>query len=155
VVDDVEIQFATGGELPILVGMLAAAGLPSGDITPASLEHFRVARLDSAIAGAIGLECYGHNGLMRSLVVAPESRGLGIGDALVSEIENHARTLRLTSLVLLTTTAGQFFRKRGYEVVSRDAMPASLQSSSEFSMLCPKTATCMHKVFPGAERELA
>ena len=46
-------------------------------------------------------------------------------------------------LVLLTQTAEQFFARRGYAVIAREAAPAAVQHSAEFRSICPASATCM------------
>jgi len=46
---------------------------------------------------------------------------------------------------LLTTTAADFFPKFGFEPIARADVPASVQSSIEFTSACPATATVMRK----------
>ena len=41
---------------------------------------------------------------------------------------------------LLTETAEGFFRRRGFELVGRDAVPSDVQASAEFQGLCPVSA---------------
>ncbi len=102
------------------------------------------------MVSAIGIERYETDGLLRSLVVAPSVRGQGLGEALVHEIEHHARAIGLSSLYLLTTTADKFFDRLGYERIQRDAAPAAVKKSSEFSTLCPSSAVCMRKTLNGS-----
>ena len=47
-------------------------------------------------------------------------------------------------IYLLTTTAGGYFPRFGFTVVSRADVPASVQASVEFTTACPNTATVMH-----------
>jgi amino-acid N-acetyltransferase len=46
---------------------------------------------------------------------------------------------------LLTTTAENFFPKLGFERMSRDDVPASVQASIEFRSACPASAVVMRK----------
>ncbi len=136
---------ATADDLPAVAALLAAAGLPHADLTAAHLARFRVTRGGGEILGGVGLEVYGRWGLVRSLAVAPEARGAGLGGRLVEAVENDARALGLDALVLLTTTAEGFFAARGYTPAERAALPEPVRRSSEFAGLCPSTAACLTK----------
>ena len=50
------------------------------------------------------------------------------------------------TLYLLTTTAAQFFARRGYEAVPRSEAPAAIAATAQFSELCPASSTFMRKV---------
>ena len=41
--------------------------------------------------------------------------------------------------------AAPLFAARGYEEIMRSQAPASVQASTEFTVLCPASSTCMHK----------
>lgn len=143
------IRTSTRKDLSAIDGLLAASKLPALESDVFQPEDFRVAEEGRSTLGAIGIERYETDGLLRSLVVTPQARGRGIGESLVSEIENHARAIGLRSLYLLTTTADKFFDKLEYDVIPRGDMPATVQQSSEFSTLCPASAVCMHKTLNG------
>lgn len=141
-----EIRVATSADFDAIAAMLTAAALPALDAMTFRAGDFRVAQSDAAVViGAIGLETYDADGLLRSLVVAPAARRRGVGDALVGALEERAEVLGLRALLLLTTTAETFFRGRGYATIERAAMPRAIQRSAEFSTLCPASAVCMHK----------
>jgi amino-acid N-acetyltransferase len=91
------------------------------------------------------LERYGEDALLRSLAVRPENRSTGLGKQLADALEEHARRTGLGTLYLLTTTAADFFARRGYEVIERGTAPSLLQKTTEFSSLCPSQATCMRR----------
>ena len=136
---------ATSADAPAIVALLAQAGLPTADLTPAALAGFVVARADGALVGAVTVERHGDAGLLRSLVVAPGQRGRGLGRALVDAVERGARAQGLLSLALLTQSAGEFFAARGYRVAPRSAVAEALRASSQFASVCPASATCMAK----------
>jgi amino-acid N-acetyltransferase len=125
--------------------LLAAAGLPTADLDTARDLRLRVVRENGRVVGAIGLERFGAVGLLRSLVVAPELRGRGLGGTLVDAAEQDARAAGLDLLVLLTQTAETFFARRGYVRIDRAAAPAAVRESAEFASLCPASATTMIK----------
>lgn len=124
--------------------LLEANDLPHRDVR-AKPECFFVACLDGEFVGVGGVEIRGSDGLLRSVVVEESSRGQGYGTALCDELEEHAREEGVDTLYLLTTTAPAFFRRRGYEEVSREAAPSGIQGTTEFTDLCPDSATCMKK----------
>ncbi len=143
--ESAHIEAATPADGPRIVALLAQAGLPTADLTPAALARFCVARDGDVIVGAVTVEHYGDNGLLRSLVVAPTQRGRSLGRALVEAVEQRARAQGLRSLVLLTQTAAEFFAALGYRVVARSAVPEALRNSSQFAGVCPSSAACMQK----------
>lgn len=125
--------------------MLASGGLPVADI-PASPVEFLVAEDDAGISGVIGIEPFQSVALLRSLVVAPEQRGTGLGRALVDALERKAQASGVSQLILLTETAAPFFHRLGYVQSARDDVPGAIRSTAEFRSLCPASATCMTKL---------
>lgn len=125
--------------------LLAAAGLPTADLTATHLADFWGCGAGENLAGAIGLEAYGAVALLRSLAVAPDWRGRGLGAALLAHAERAARQRGVQTLYLLTTTAEKFFARRGYARIPREAAPPVLQHTAEFTALCPARAACLMK----------
>jgi amino-acid N-acetyltransferase len=125
--------------------LLAACDLPHEDIRSSLLRHFWVAGEIDSLAGVVGLEILGKDALLRSLVVAPQARGNGLGKKLTAKAEQHAQNSQVDTLYLLTLTAADFFKKLGYQVIKREDAPATLQNTTEFQGICPVSATCMTK----------
>ena len=136
---------AQADDLPAIRALLQSARLPQEDLTPAHLQDFVVLREGGTLVAVAGLERHGADGLLRSVAVAPDRRGGGLGAGLVQAVEAHARAAGLGALYLLTTTAADFFARRGYRRIERRDAPAPLQASREFAALCPSSATCMVK----------
>lgn len=136
---------ALGSDLSGIQALLAACDLPYQDLTLAHLEHFWVTREGPRLTGVVGLEVIGDIGLLRSLAIAEGDRGQGIGGQLTGKAEDYARARGVQALYLLTTTASDFFARRGYQPTERAAAPAPLQETAEFQSLCPSTAVCMVK----------
>jgi len=124
---------------------LAECDLPYEDITPDHLQHFWILRDGPKLAGVVGLEVFESVGLLRSLAVQEAYRGQGIGSQLTEMAEDYARVQGIKALYLLTTTAPDFFGRRGYQQTERDAAPTPLQGTVEFKSLCPDSAVCMVK----------
>jgi amino-acid N-acetyltransferase len=139
---DYTITPAAPADGPVIAALLRAADLPHGDIA-SHLGHFFVARQGGAIVGAIGLEVYAPDGLLRSLVVAPACRGRGLGAELVRRLERAAAKWGVERFWLLTTTAEAFFARRGFLVTPRADAPAEIAATHEFKSLCPSTAICL------------
>lgn len=99
------------------------ADLPIDDVGPGMLQHFLTADLDDEIIGLVGLEVYDTKGLLRSLVVARNSRNAGLGERLIRALESAAKAVGISELWLLTSDAEQFFARHGFNIVSREAVP--------------------------------
>ena len=131
--------------LAAVTRLLGEAALPSADLTEAKLAHFLSHGAAEAPEGIIGLELYPPVALLRSLAVASNVRGRGVGRALLADAERYARSQEVQDLYLLTTTAERFFAREGYERVPREAAPPAIQETVEFSTLCSASAALMRK----------
>jgi len=127
-----------------VTALLAAEKLPITDI-PENLDNFFVATAGNKVIGVAGMEIYGNYGLLRSVAIEPEHRGLGIADKLISHIESLANSKKLSALYLLTETAPEYFRNKGFVEIGREMVPEEIQCSSEFSHVCPVSAIVMKK----------
>jgi amino-acid N-acetyltransferase len=128
-----------------VVALLEAEGLPVSDLTEAHLKHFFFTGTDGAPSALVGLEIYGEAALLRSLIVSASARSQGLGSALVLHAEEYAAALGVRSIYLLTTTAENYFERRGYQRLERTQAPASIQSTREFASLCPSSSAFMIK----------
>jgi amino-acid N-acetyltransferase len=125
--------------------LLHDAGLPTADLTERHCEHFFYVGSATGPTGLIGLEPYDEVALLRSLVVTPAARAAGVGSALLRHAEEHARAIGVRRLYLLTTTADEFFARRGYQLAPRDSAPASIRTTREFAGICPASSAFMSK----------
>jgi amino-acid N-acetyltransferase len=131
--------------LAAAAALLEAADLPAADLTDAHMEHFFYSGAPSQPTGLVGLELCGQDALLRSLAVAPDHRGTGLGAALAEQAERHARSAGVRSIFLLTTTAEQFFARRGYARATREGVPAGIRTTREFADICPASSALMVK----------
>ena len=144
--DRVDIRPAAASDFATVKSWLSAAGLPSADLTVAHLSDFLVAVTDGVPIGMAGIERTGSVGLMRSLVVDPSERSVGVGGRLVSDIEALAKNHGVTELWLLTIDADGYFSKLHYARRERSEAPVEIQDTKEFSSLCPGDAVLMSKL---------
>jgi amino-acid N-acetyltransferase len=127
------------------VALLQAQGLPVSDITEAHLEHFFFIGSDGSPMGLVGVELYGTDALLRSLVVAENARRKGLGSTLIDHAERYAASRGALSIYLLTTTAETYFKRRGYQRIERSNAPPSIARTREFAGLCPASSAFMSK----------
>lgn len=138
----VRVRPAAPGDRPAVEALLSDAGLPL-EGTVEAFDDFLVALEDERVVGAIGLETYGDEGLLRSAVVASGIRSAGVGSSLTEALIDRARSRGLRRLYLLTTTAEEFFARFGFGRIARERVPGSIRGSSEFATVCPSDATVM------------
>lgn len=127
-----------------VAALLETADLPTEDLAD-SPGTFYAAHAAGERVAVGGLEAYGTDGLLRSLVVAPAHRGEGYGAATCAALEDAARDAGVETLYLLTTTAADFFAAQGYEEIDRTSAPARIRATSEFADVCPASATAMRR----------
>ncbi len=131
-------------DLAAILALLDAAGLPPEGVGE-WLPRFVVAERDGAVVAAAGLEVYGRAGLLRSVVVAPEARGDGMGAALTERIAADAASAGVRMLYLLTTTASEYFPRLGFRRIAREALPEAISASEELKGACPVSAVVMER----------
>jgi amino-acid N-acetyltransferase len=80
------------------------------------IERFVVAEHDGVIIGCAALYAFPaeKSGELAALAVDPDFRREGYGEALLHEIEQRARKLRLSRLFVLTTRTSGWFVERGF-----------------------------------------
>jgi amino-acid N-acetyltransferase len=136
------------GQAPLrtdVIRLLESAALPTSDLTDDDMKDFFYAGPASAPVGIVGVQFYGPDALLRSLVVSASHRTQGLGQRLVEHAEQHARDRGAGAIYLLTTTAEPFFRSRGYAATSRDSAPPAIRSTPEFASLCPASSAFLSK----------
>ncbi|WP_247873428.1 arsenic resistance N-acetyltransferase ArsN2 [Burkholderia sp. LS-044] len=138
------IREAQPNDLDSIRKLLEENQLPIADVTAPLLDDFLVAD-GPGLVGVVGLERFGSNALLRSLVVAGDGRSRGLGQELVEKMEKRARATGVSSLWLLTNSATEFFQGAGYTTVYRNEVPTVIKGSREFAELCPASAVCMCK----------
>lgn len=141
-----ELRNATVDDLADIKSLLEQVALPFNDLKQDAMQDFVVVRDEQGmLIGAGGIERYGNDGLLRSIIVHENARGTGLGQKITSAVEDRARNSGVTALYLLTTTAADFFPRFGYERFERNNAPEILKHSAEFASLCPASAVCLHK----------
>ena len=139
------IERARPDDAPEVLGLLARNHLPLEGL----LDHLAttlVVRQNGQIIGSAALEVYPDGALLRSVAVAPEAQGRGLGHQLTAAAIRMAEALNVPAIYLLTTTAERYFPKFGFERIARTDVPATVQTSIEFTSACPASAAVMRKL---------
>ena len=125
-----------------LAAALAKAGLPADDLDAPGLLIWRFEN-DDVPVGFGGLELFGDQALLRSVVTLPPVRNRGIGTAIVATLEAEARIRGCRAMWLVTDQAAAFFRGRGYRASERSEAPEAIREAAAF--VHPQAAAAMMK----------
>jgi len=148
---NLKIEKAKNSDYSALVDLLKETNLPPDGIEP-HLMNFLVIRNSGAdvgskfLVGSVGLEIYGNSALLRSLAVHPDFQGAGLGSQLVKQIIDFAKKKGITRLYLLTDTAEEYFKRKGFVNVARDKIPIDMKQSVEFTTLCTSSPSMMREI---------
>ena len=126
---------------------LVKAKLPADDVREARVLIWRFEAIEGTPVGFGGLEIFGSDALLRSLVTLPPVRQVGMGAAMVETLETEALVLKCHAIYLLTASGTDFFARLGYAVCARSDVPHAVRGSRQFAALCPETAVAMVKHF--------
>lgn len=131
----ITIEKASPDSLGEILEILSQVNLPHDGVK----EHFGgffVARNGGGrILGCAGLERYGGIGLLRSAAVLSEYQGQWIGNKLIREILKRAANEGVTEIVLLTTTAKEYFQSKfGFKEAKRSDYDGRLADSPEWNL---------------------
>jgi amino-acid N-acetyltransferase len=126
-----------------VIEQLLASNLPVEDLD--AEKRLYALLYNNEIRGTGGLEFFGKTALLRSISTNSSYRREGLGSLIVAHLEDEAKKAGAEALYLLTTTAKDFFARLGYQTITRENVDPAVQASSEFSSLCPATATIMIK----------
>lgn len=128
-----------------VTALLVANDLPVTDLDDPSIELFAVHE-GVRLLGVIGLQWLDGAVLLRSLAVATTARDRGVGGLLCDEVIRQADGRGHAEVWLLTTSAKDYFVRRGFVVLPRDQVPEVVRATSQFSSLCPSTASVMRRL---------
>jgi N-acetylglutamate synthase-like GNAT family acetyltransferase len=133
-VEDLVISNAVASDLVDILSLLTAVNLPHDGVGD-HLSFLVMRDVDGRLVGCAGLECHGTVGLLRSVAIDPTVQGSGAGSVLTAAIIEYARRSNINELVLLTTTASDFFAKRfGFTETMREPYEQKLITSAEWQL---------------------
>jgi amino-acid N-acetyltransferase len=139
----VNIVPASQNSFSAAIDLLKKNNLPTEDLSPGT-QLFVIEEGDEVVA-TVAVEYDYNDALLRSLSVSEEKRTSGIGKKLVAFVEDYVKKQGVQNIYLLTTTAEDFFLKRGYKTIGRNAVPDFIKNTSEYSVVCASSSTLMKK----------
>jgi len=139
-----QLTIVSAPDLSALAQALQEEGLPSDDAALPG-RCFYAFHVDGQHIGYAGLEVYGPDALLRSVLVTPSNRMRGLGSLVVNEMEKLAFQAGIENLHLLTTDKAQFFERIGYVLTPRHLAPADIAGTVQFKSLCPSSASYLRK----------
>ncbi len=105
----------------------------------AALREFHVAEQDGQLAGTVAVDIFWADlAEVKSLAVAPDYRGRGLGAELMEAAMADAEALGLRRLFALTYQQS-FFEKQGFAVMDRAQLPEKVWAEC---LYCPKADAC-------------
>ncbi len=140
----IAFSIALPGDLAQLRSFVQAAGLPTDDVQLGA-QQYLLAREGEHLVGTVGLEVVGCDALARSLAVAPDRRGKGIGERLLQALAERASSQGIKALYALTITAERYATARGFERIDRMDVPSGIAALAQFRSLCPVSAVCLRQ----------
>ncbi|MFO0563174.1 MAG: arsenic resistance N-acetyltransferase ArsN2 [Polyangiales bacterium] len=139
----VTVSPAIDADRASVVALLEECGLPTSDIDELFPSAFVVAREGGALVGVAAVELHGADALLRSVAVRRSARSRGVARRLVDDRLRSARSQGARTVALLTTSAAPFFERLGFRRQNRDDLSDEICRSSQFTSVCPASATCM------------
>lgn len=119
--------------------LLTAAGLPVPGADDAPVQ-MRVLREAGRVLACAGYERHGEGALLRSVAVAAEARGRGLGRRLVAAALAELEAQGAREVYLLTLEAAGFFAHLGFVPIARTQVPAAVLAAREFAIHCCDSA---------------
>lgn len=142
-----QLEPVTGADAG-LQDALQAARLPTDDLNESGRAFFRFADQGETV-GFGGLEQYGEDALLRSVVVLPPQRGKGYGEAMTQRLLDQAAAEGVRTVYLLTESAAAFFEHLGFARVDRATAPSAILQTRQAASLCPASAALLAKTIKG------
>jgi N-acetylglutamate synthase-like GNAT family acetyltransferase len=115
-----------------LKSALLKAALAVDDIGEPGVLFWRFETFEDIPVGFGGIEVHGRDALLRSLVVLPPLRQLGMGAAIVGLLEIEARALKCETMYVVTGSLRELFVRLGYAGCAVGNVPEQIRESREF-----------------------
>ncbi len=141
---NIKITDASADDLKEILELLSEVQLPHEGVAE-NVGAFLVARDEaSRLVATIGLERHGRTALLRSAAVVPEYQRSGVGSRLTEQLLERAANEGVERVVLLTSTASEFFARRfEFSETPRAKYDEELAGSSEWNLPRCSSAVCM------------
>jgi glycerol 3-phosphatase-2 len=138
----VAFRRASPGDGPAVASLLRSAGLSDNGVEERFAETV-VGEAGGETVATACLQAEGDAGILRSVAVAQEARGFGIGMLVTAAALSAPRGDGLRPIALFTETAAGFFERLGFRRVPRTGLPEAVQRGPHASEECAASAQAM------------
>jgi N-acetylglutamate synthase-like GNAT family acetyltransferase len=134
-------------DVPALIPLIVAGELPPLFLEP-FIDGFLVIEHEGRPVGAGGLELYGDDAVIRSVVVDPAARGLGLGLEIARLLEEDALASGARDIYLFTMQAWGFWLRLGYADTPLSAWPEPVRENWQYQFITrfPEAARDVHSM---------
>ncbi|MGE5183692.1 MAG: UDP-N-acetylmuramate--L-alanine ligase [Acidobacteriota bacterium] len=128
------IRPARRSDMAAVRELMPLSGLTDEPARDEQFPSFYVLHNEQGLVGAVALEVYGDDAVLRALVAHPEYRGAGYGWMLADMAVQQARWRGVRRIYLLTESASDFFAvKFGFRIVDRSTLSKRVAASETFT----------------------
>jgi amino-acid N-acetyltransferase len=121
-------------DIPALVPLIVSGELPPIFLEP-YIEGFLVIEYDGRLIGCGGVEFYGPDAVIRSVVVDAAARGFRLGLDIGRLLEEDARQSGASDIYLFTLHAREFWKRLGYRDLPLEEWPAHVRENWQYQFV--------------------
>lgn len=137
-----QLRPASGPDLPSIASLLHEGGLAAGAARE-RLGRTVVAQADRRVIATAAWEPVGEDAILRSVAVAPDARGRGVGLLVVAAALRQAARAGFRQIYLVTADGERFFARSRFMVIPRDSLPEGIAKHRQITRECPESAPVM------------
>lgn len=128
-----ELALRTGrpDEVEEISKLITSEGMPAREVDR-WIDGFWVLDDGEKLVGCAGVEVYGEAAVLRSVMVAPDLRGIGEGVRIIERALDYMREKGARRCYLFTMTAQTWFPRFGFEVCTLDDFEAGARESWQY-----------------------
>ena len=144
-----QLRQATGPDLPSIASLLHEGGLQAGAARE-RVGRTVVAQDDRRVIATAAWEPVGDDALLRSVAVAADARGAGIGMLVVAAALRQVARAEIRDVYLVTADAEGFFASCGFRTIPREEAPDAILAHRQITRECPASAPVMRLALAAA-----
>lgn len=133
------------GDAEAMAALIVSGELPPFFLEP-YIEGFLAIEHEGRIVGTGGVEFYGDDAVIRSVVVDPAARGLGLGIDIGTLLEDDALKSGARDVYLFTMHAYEFWKRLGYIDLPLDQWPENVRENWQYQFVAgyPEASRDVH-----------
>lgn len=127
----IEIRAGRPDEIDEISALITSESMPAIELDR-WIDSFFVLDDGEKLVGCAGVEIYGEDACLRSVMTAPELRGTGEGIRMIKHALDYMRERGAKRCYLFTMTAEKWFPRFGFEVCSLDDFTSGARESWQY-----------------------